>query len=102
MMVVGPWEPSSRLGLIGIGLVECPDKVRGIPHVFLWLPAGGLRHVVEARPFNEVQEAGSFSVMINLAVEDPFDLIFVGVINLQRRGWVVNVVGNQTWLLKLE
>ena len=44
-----------RLGLIGIGLVECPDKVRGIPHMFLGLPAGGLQCVIKARPLNKVQ-----------------------------------------------
>ena len=66
-----------RLGIIGIGLVECPDKIRGIPHVFLRLPAGGLRGVVEARPLDKVQDAGSLSATINLAVEDLSDFVFI-------------------------
>src|SRR6266481_2718580 len=91
-----------RLGLIWIGLVECPNKVRGILHMFLRLPAGGLQCVIEARPLNKVQKAGSFSVTVNLAVQDSFDFVFIRVINLQWWRWVIDAVWNQTWLFKLE
>jgi len=62
--------------------VECPDKVRGIPNIFLGLPAHGFRSVIKALPFNEVEETRPLSALVDFTVKDSLDLIFLITIQL--------------------
>ena len=63
--------------------MECPDKIRGIPNVFLRFPARGFRSVVKALPFNKVEETRPLSVLVNFTVKDSLDLVLLIIIQFQ-------------------
>ena len=85
-------HPLDRLWLVGVGVVECPNYVRSVSHIFLRLPACGICGVVESQPLNKVEEAQALSVVINFAIEDSLDLILVGFFDLERRRQVVGPI----------
>jgi len=64
--------------------VEHLDEVGGIPHIFGQLPTCGFCGVVKTRPLDQVEEAGAFSVPIDLTIENPLDFVFARVVYLQR------------------
>ena len=68
--------------LSGIGLVEFPDEIRGIPNIFLRFPAHGFRSIVKSLPFNEVEETRPLSALVDFTVKDSLDLIFLITIQL--------------------
>ena len=83
-----------RFWLSGIGLVERPDEIRGIPNIFLGFPACGFRGIIEALPFDEVEETRPLAALVNFTVKDPLDLVFLIIIQFQRQRRVLNAVGD--------
>ena len=83
-----------RFWLSGIGLVERPDEIRGIPNIFLGFPACGFRGIIKALPFDEVEETRPLAALVNFTVKDPLDLIFLIIIQFQWRRRVLNAVGD--------
>ena len=82
-----------RFRLSGIGLMECPDEIRGIPTVFLGFPARGFRGIIEALPFNEVEETRPLAALVDFTVKDSLDLVFLIIIQFQQQRRVLNAVG---------
>ena len=76
--------------------MECPDEIRGIPNVFLGLPACGFRGIIKALPFNKVEETRPLSVLVDFTVKDPLDRIFLIIIQFQQRRRVLDAVGDAT------
>ena len=74
--------------------MECPDKIRGIPNIFLRFPACGFRGVIKALPFNEVEKTRPQKVLIDFTVKDSLDLIFLIIIQFQWWRRVLNAVGD--------
>ena len=74
--------------------MECPDEIRGIPNVFLGLPARGFRGIIKALPFNEVEETRPLSALVDFTVKDSLDLVFLIIIQFQWQRRVLNVVGD--------
>ena len=76
--------------------MECPDKVRGIPNVFLRFPARGFRGIIKALPFNKVEETRPLLALVNFTVKDSLDLVFLIIIQLERRRGVLDAVRDGT------
>ena len=74
--------------------MERPDKIRGIPNVFLGLPARGFRGIIEALPFNKVEETRPLVALVDFTVKDSLDLVFLIIIQFQRWRGVLNAVGD--------
>ena len=74
--------------------MECPDKIRGIPNVFLRFPACGFRSVIKALPFNEVEKTRPLSALVDFTVKDSLDLVFLTIIQFQWWRRVLNAVGD--------
>ena len=72
--------------------MERPDEIRGIPNVFLGFPARGFRGVIKAIPFDKVEETRPLSALIDFTVKDSLDLVFLIIIQFQRRRGVLDAV----------
>src|SRR6266481_481277 len=85
-----------RSWLIRLSFMECPDQVWSIAHVLLGLPTGGLGHVVETLPLDQIEKTRAFVAGVDFTIEYLLHLIFVRVVELQQ-GWrVLDMVGNST------
>ena len=76
--------------------MECPEEIRGIPNVFLGLPACGFRGIIKALPFNRIEETRPLSALVNFTVKDSLDLIFLIIIQFQWWRRVLDAVGDGT------
>ena len=65
--------------------MERPDEIRGIPNVFLGLSACGFRGIIEALPFNKVEETRPLAALVDFTVKDSLDLVFLIIIQFQQR-----------------
>ena len=74
--------------------MECRDKIRGIPNVFLGFPACGFRGIIKALPFNKVEKTRPLSALVNFTVKDSLDLLFLIIIQFQWQRRILNVVGD--------
>jgi len=71
-----------------------PGQVLG--EVFWWFPAGHIRGVIETLPLDQVEQAGSYVLMVKLAVEDLIDFPLIRVIQFNWWWCVQYPVGDLT------